>query len=51
MTRDRLRMLLAIAALVLAAFAFLAAVVGGFAAPAWVLPAAVLLICVAVVIP
>lgn len=51
MTRDRLRLVLAIAALVLAAIAFLAAVVGGFSAPAWVLPLAVLLVCVAVVLP
>jgi hypothetical protein len=34
----------AVAALVLAAFAFLGAVVSGFSAPGWVLPLAVLLV-------
>lgn len=41
----------AIAALVLAAIAFLAAVVSGFSAPAWVLPAAVLLVAAVIAIP
>jgi hypothetical protein len=39
-----------VAAVVLAAIAFLAAVVSGFAAPHWVLPAAVLALAVAVVL-
>lgn len=40
--------LLALAGVVLAAIAFLAAVIASFAAPAWVLPAAVLCVAVAV---
>lgn len=40
--------LLALAALVLAGFAFAPAIIAGFTAPAWVLPAAVLCLAVAV---
>lgn len=42
------RRALALAGAVLAAVAFLAAVVSGFAAPAWVLPAGVLCVATAV---
>ena len=46
----RLALFVTIAALALAAFAFLAAVVSGFTAPAWVLVTAVLLLGVALIL-
>ena len=47
----RWKLICGIAGLVLALVAFLAAVVSGFAAPAWVLALAVVLIAAAIVIP
>jgi anti-sigma factor RsiW len=51
MTAERLRRLLAVAALVCAAIAFLSAVVASFSAPGWVGWLGLLLLCIAVVIP
>ena len=48
MTRQLLVRILAIIGVILAAIAFLSAIVSGFSAPGWVLPAAVLCVCAAV---